>query len=259
MQKKVIIVIPAYKAADTLPSVFKRLEKTDKNFDEIIIVDDGSLDDTFKVSKNLGAAYTKRRGKRVVVLQHSPNRGYGGSQKTLYSETLKRGGDIAVLVHADGQYPPEELHKMLQPLLQGKADVVLGSRALGGTMIHGGMPLFKYLGNRFLTRFENLIVGMKPPISEYHTGYRAFSRKALQQTRFHLNSEKYVFDSEMLIQAYEKGLRIVEVPIPTYYGEEISYLNPAKYGLRILKVLVKYVLHKIKFRPTLQYGNNDSE
>jgi glycosyltransferase involved in cell wall biosynthesis len=254
MRKKVIIAIPAYKAADTLPSVFKRLEKVEEYFDSIIVVDDGSLDETYRVAKKLGEEFTKKSGKPVIVLQHSPNRGYGGSQKTLYSETLKLGGDIAVLVHADGQYPPEELPNILQPLLQGKADVVLGSRALGGEMVHGGMPLTKYLGNRVLTRFENLIVGIKPPISEYHTGYRAFSRKALQKTCFHLNSEKYVFDSEMLIQAYEKGLRIVEVPIPTYYGEEVSYLSPTRYGLGILKVLLTYVLHKLKLRPTLQYS-----
>ncbi len=254
MQKKVIITIPAYKAAGTLPSVFKRLEKVDEYFDEIIVVDDGSLDDTYNVAKKLGEEYTKKNGKQVVILQHSPNRGYGGSQKTLYSETLKRGGDIAVLVHADGQYPPEELPNILQPFLQEKADVVLGSRALGGQMIHGGMPLFKYLGNRLLTRLENLIVGMKPPVSEYHTGYRAFSRKALKQTRFHLNSEKYVYDSESLIQCKEKGLKIKEVPIATYYGQEISYLSPTRYGMRIMKVLLKYILHKLKLRPTLQYS-----
>ncbi len=253
MRKKVIITIPAYKAADTLPSVFKRLEKVEEYFDEIILVDDGSLDDTYKVAKTLGEEYTKKSGKPVVILQHSPNRGYGGSQKTLYSEVLKRGGDIAVLVHADGQYPPEELPSILQPLLKEEADAVLGSRALGGEMIHRGMPISKYLGNRFLTRFENLIVGIKPRISEYHTGYRAFSRKALQQINFHLNSEKYVFDSEILIQCKEKGLKIKEIPITTYYGEEISYLSPTRYGMRILKVLLKYVLHKIKIRPTLQY------
>lgn len=253
MRKKVIIGIPAYKAADTIPSVFKRLEKVENYFDEIIIVDDGSMDQTYDVAKKVGEEYAKQSGKQILVLQHSQNRGYGGAQKTFYSAILKRGGDIAVMVHADGQYPPEELPNMIEPILNGKVDVVLGSRALGGTMILGGMPIIKYLGNRFLTRLENLIVRIKPPISEYHTGYRAYSRKALQQTRFHLNSENYVFDSEILIQCKEKELKIKEIPIPTYYGKEISYLSPTRYGIGILKVLSKYLLHKLKLRPALQY------
>jgi len=233
--------------------VFDRLEKVENYFDEIILVDDGSMDDTYNVAKKVGEEYMKHSCKRVSILQHKTNRGYGGSQKTLYSEVLKRGGDIAVMVHADGQYPPEELPNMIQPLLQGITDVILGSRALGGTMIRGGMPLSKYLGNRFLTRLTNLVVGIKPQISEYHTGYRAYSSKVLKQTKFHLNSEKYVFDSEILIQCKEKGLRIKEIPIPTYYGKETSYLKPMIYGLRILKILFKYILHKLRIHRTQQY------
>jgi len=236
---KTIIVIPAYNAEKTIESVFKRIPKN--SYDEIIVVNDGSKDKTSEIVKKYN----------VKLVEHKKNRGYGGAQKTGFKEALKDGADIIALVHADGQYAPEELPKIKKPIENGNADVVLGSRVLHGKMLAGGMPLIRYIGNRFLTFLENLVLNMD--ISEYHTGYRVYSRKALESVRFDLNSDKYEFDSEILIQCKLKNLRIKEVPTPTRYGEETSYLNPLTYGFRILKILINYVAHRLHIRRDTKY------
>jgi len=226
---KIIVIIPAYNAEHTLGSTLDRIPRD--SFGEIIVVDDCSKDDTSGVAKKYG----------VTVVRHEKNRGYGGAQKSAYAEALKRGADVAVMVHADGQYPPEKLPDIIKPILAGDADVVLASRALGGKMLEGGMPVLRYVGNKSLTFLENLVLGLD--ISEYHTGYRAYSRKFLESVPFALNSDRYEFDSDILIQAKLKGFKIAEIPIPTRYGDEVSYLNPVTYGFRILRVLSEYVLH----------------
>lgn len=236
---KTIIVIPAYNAEKTIESVFRRIPKN--SYDEIIVVNDGSKDKTSKIVKKYN----------VKLIEHKKNRGYGGAQKTGFKEAIKDGADIVALVHADGQYAPEELPNIKKPIENGDADVVLGSRALHGKMLEGGMPLTRYIGNRLLTFLENLVLNMD--ISEYHTGYRVYSRKALEGVRFDLNSDKYEFDSEILIQCKLKKLKIKEVPTPTHYGEEISYLNPLTYGFRILKILINYIAHRLYLRRDPKY------
>lgn len=239
---KIAIVIPAYNAEKTLRHVFRRIKpRMKKEIDEFIIVDDGSSDKTNEVAKKFSK----------IVIRHATNRGYGGAQKSGFRRALDDKADIIVLLHADGQYPPEDLESMIEPIKNGKADVVLGSRILGKKALQGGMPIHRYIGNRLLTMLENLILRMN--VSEYHTGYRAYSRDFLEKTKFNLNSEKYIFDSEILIQAKEKKARIKEIPIPTRYGEEISYLNPLKYGLGILSVLSYYILHKLHINRQKKY------
>ena len=226
---KTVIVIPAYNAEKTIGSVFKRIPKN--SYDEIIVVNDGSKDKTSEVVKKY----------KVKLIEHKKNKGYGGAQKTGFKQALKDGADIVALVHADGQTEPEELLKMLKPIKDGEVDLVLGSRVLGGKMLEGGMPLTRFIGNRLLTLIENSILRIN--ISEYHSGYRVYSRKALEEIHFDLNSDKYEFDSEILIQCKLKKLKIKEIPIPTHYGNEKSYLNPWTYGLRIFKILINYIRH----------------
>lgn len=236
---KTIIVIPAYNAEKTIESVFKRIPKN--SYDKIIVVNDGSKDRTSEIVKKYN----------VKLVEHKKNRGYGGAQKTGFKEALKDGADIIALIHADGQYSPEDLPKIKKPIEIGNADVVLGSRALHGKMLEGGMPLTRFIGNRFLTFIENLV--LRTNISEFHTGYRIYSRKALESIRFDLNSDKYEFDSEILIQCKLKNLKIKEIPSPTRYAEEISYLNPWTYGLKIFKVLVNYITHRLHIHRDPKY------
>jgi glycosyltransferase involved in cell wall biosynthesis len=234
MKKKIVIVMPAYNAEKTLESVVKRIPKDFmKKIYEIIVIDDGSKDETYEVAKKLG----------LKTIRHLKNRGYGGAQKTGFNEALKDGADFVVLLHSDGQYAPELLPRIIQPLLNSECDAVFGSRVLGGNVLKGGMPFHRYIGNRFLTLIENLVFGMK--ISEFHSGYRAYSRKALENINFNLNSDSFVFDSEILVQIKEKGMKIGEIPISTFYGSEISYLKPLKYGSEVLRVMFRYILHKI--------------
>lgn len=240
---KIVVLIPAYNAEKTIESVFKRIPLI---YDEIIVVNDGSKDRTSEVVNKL-----KRKYRNVKLIEHKKNKGYGGAQKTGFKKVIADGGDVVALVHADGQYAPERLPILVKSITDGKADVVLASRALDGKMLNGGMPVIRFIGNRFLTFIENLILRMN--ISEYHTGYRLYSRKALEAMNFEMNSDKYEFDSETLIQCKLKKLRIKEIPTPTHYGEEISYLNPFTYGLRILKVLLQYILHRLHIKRYKKY------
>jgi glycosyltransferase involved in cell wall biosynthesis len=238
--KKVIVVMPAYNAAKTIASVFERVpKKTLKKISKFIVVNDGSKDNTANVLKNLSRRY------RIEIVTHNPNKGYGAAQKTGFRKALEDGADIAVLLHSDGQYAPEVMHKLLKPLEEGKVDVVQGSRILGGGAIEGGMPLYKYVGNRLLTVMENLAYGMK--MAEYHSGYMLYSRKALKIIPFDRLSNTFHFDGEMLLMANKKRLRVMEIPIPTRYATEESHLNPITYGFDVVKIIIKNWMGKYDF------------
>jgi glycosyltransferase involved in cell wall biosynthesis len=230
---KVVVVMPAYNAAKTLRITYDAIPKD--NVDHVILVDDGSNDDTLKIAKEL----------RLEVFVHARNYGYGGNQKTCYTEALKAGADIVVMLHPDYQYDPTLLPDIVEPIKAGRADVVLGSRLLGGNVMQQGMPWWKFIGNRFLTGVQNWVLGQT--LSEYHTGYRAFSRSVLESVPFLLNSDNFVFDQEMLVQAIHMDFRVAEVPVPTRYFAEASsasFKASVVYGLSILYLLSRYLLHK---------------
>ena len=232
-KSKVVVVMPAYNAAKTLRITYEAIPKQD--VDSVILVDDGSHDETLKIAKDL----------KLEVFVHARNYGYGGNQKTCYTEALKTGADIVVMLHPDYQYDPTLLPNIVAPIKAGEADVVLGSRLLGGSVIQQGMPWWKFLGNRALTGVQNLVLGQT--LFEYHTGYRAFSRRVLEEVPFLLNSDDFVFDQEMLVQTIHLGFSIKEVPVPTRYFAEASsasFMASVKYGLSILLLLGRYLLHR---------------
>jgi len=231
--KKVIVVMPAYNAARTLE---RTLDDIPRDWvDEIILVDDRSRDDTVDLAKKLGL--------RVFV--HTENRGYGGNQKTCYTEALKLGGEIIIMIHPDHQYDPRVIPQLVMPLLYDECDAVFGSRMLGGRPLEGGMPKWKYLANIFLTALENATFYMY--LTEYHSGLRAYSRRYLETVNFMKNSDNFVFDSEIIAQGVLRKMRIREIPIETRYFPAASQIGLGRsiiYGLSILKTLVKFKLHK---------------
>jgi glycosyltransferase involved in cell wall biosynthesis len=231
--KKVVVVMPAYNAEKTLE---RTLDDIPRDWvDEIILVDDRSRDRTVEIARSLGL--------RVFV--HEKNKGYGGNQKTCYREALRLGGDIMVMVHPDHQYDPTVIPQLIKPLLNDECDAVFGSRMLGGRPLEGGMPKWKYLGNIFLTAMENAAFYMY--LTEYHSGLRAYTRRYLETVKFELNSDDFVFDSQIIAQGVIHKMRIREIPIATRYFEEasrIGFLRSVVYGLSILKTLVKFKLHK---------------
>ena len=231
--KKVIVVMPAYNAEKTLE---RTLDDVPREWvDDIILVDDASRDGTVELARKLGL--------RVFV--HEKNRGYGGNQKTCYTEALKLGADIMVMVHPDHQYDPRVIPHLVTPLLNGECDAMFGSRMLGGRPLEGGMPKWKYLANIYLTALENATFYMY--LTEYHSGLRAYSRRYLERVNFMANSDDFVFDSEIIAQGVVHGLRILEIPIETRYFQEASqvgFWRSSLYGLSILKMLVKFKLHK---------------
>jgi glycosyltransferase involved in cell wall biosynthesis len=234
--------MPAYNAAKTLEDTYRGLAMD--VVDEVILVDDVSRDETVDIAEKLGL--------KVVV--HLQNRGYGGNQKTCYIEALKSGADVVVMVHPDNQYDSTLVPQMIQPLLDGTADIVLGSRLLSGTALSGGMPIWKYVANRFLTEVENAAFGLH--LSEYHTGFRAYSRRLLETLPFLLNSDDFVFDQEIMAQAVSFGFRVAEVPVPTRYFPEASSVNfrrSVRYGLDVLRVVRKYTLHRLGVRRSPQF------
>ncbi|MBD3164436.1 glycosyltransferase [Candidatus Woesearchaeota archaeon] len=232
--KRAVIVMPAYQAESTIESVFKRIPKNilEKIY-SIIVVDDGCTDKTEEIIKKL-----QEENNKIILLKHGVNKGYGAAQKTGFNKALGLEADIAILLHSDGQYPPEIIEKMISPLENGY-DVVLGSRILGGEALKGGMPLIKYIGNRGLTFIENLAYGLN--ISEYHSGYMAYSSNALRTIKFNALSNNFHFDGEMTMMAGKKKLRIKEVPIPTTYANEKSHLNIFAYGFDVLSIIFKYL------------------
>ncbi|MFZ5453445.1 MAG: glycosyltransferase family 2 protein [Thermodesulfobacteriota bacterium] len=231
--KKVLVVMPAYNAALTLERTFQDIPMD--IVDEVLLVDDASHDETLEIAHKLG----------IRCFLHERNLGYGRNQKTCYTEALKLGADIVVMVHPDYQYSPKIIPALAGLVASGEYDVAIGSRILGGKARQGGMPLYKYLANRFLTAFENILLGAK--LSEYHTGFRAFSRQVLETLPLWENSDDFVFDNEMLAQSIFFDFRVGEVSCPTRYFEEASSINfprSVKYGLGVLSTSVKFFLQK---------------
>jgi glycosyltransferase involved in cell wall biosynthesis len=235
--KKLVVVMPAYNAERTLRQTYAELPH--EYVDEVILVDDASKDSTVDIARDLG----------IKTIIHRENKGYGANQKSCYREALRHGADIVVMIHPDYQYTPFLAAAMSSMIASGHYDVVLGSRILGGKALKGGMPLYKYIANRFLTLFENLALRAK--LSEYHTGYRAFSRKVLETLPLEENSDDFVFDNEILAQTVYFGFRIGEISCPTRYFEEASSINFRRgvtYGLGVLSTSAKYVLQKLRLR-----------
>lgn len=232
--KKVVVVLPAYNASKTLEITYNEIPHD--IVDEIILVDDASSDNTVEIAKKLN----------ITTFVHLTNRGYGGNQKTCYREALKKGADVVVMLHPDYQYTPKLITALASMVAVGEFDIVLASRILGKGALSGGMPLYKYLSNRLLTFIENILINQK--LSEYHTGYRAFSREVLMKLPLEENSDDFVFDNEILVQAVYFGFRIGEISCPTKYFPEASSINFYKsviYGFGVLATALKYVLQKI--------------
>ncbi|MBS3158446.1 glycosyltransferase family 2 protein [Candidatus Woesearchaeota archaeon] len=241
MKKKIVVVIPAYNCSLTIENVFRRVPKDFlPKIYRFVVVNDGSRDDTQEVLEKL-----KKKYRQIAIIQFKKNRGYGAVQKAGFTEALNLDADVSVLLHSDGQYPPEMLDKMLEPIISSMADVVIGSRILGRGALKGGMPLYKYVGNRTLTLLENFAFGMN--VSEYHTGYTVYSKKALKSIPFTKLSNTFHFDGEMIMMSGKKGLRIKEIPIPTRYANEKSHLNPISYGLDVLNIIFKYLVGRYDF------------
>ena len=234
--KKVIVVMPAYNAAQTLQKTYNEVMEQDV-VDLVIVVDDGSRDETVAIAKTLP---------NTIVQVHPRNQGYGANQKTCYKLALDQGGDIIIMVHPDYQYTPKLIPAMVSIIGNNLYPCVLGSRILGGYALPGGMPIWKYLANRFLTLVENILLGAK--LSEYHTGYRAFSRELLEQLPLELNSDDFLFDNQMLAQILWFGHTIAEVTCPTKYFTEassISFQRSVKYGFGCLATGLTFRLAKM--------------
>ena len=233
--KKLVVVLPAYNAEKTLAQTYAEIPFD--IVDEVVLVDDASRDETVELAKRLGIRH---------VIRHERNKGYGGNQKTCYDKALSLGADIVVMLHPDYQYTPKLLTAMASIIANGVYPCVLGSRILGGGARKGGMPLYKYIANRFLTLAQNLLMGQK--LSEYHTGYRAFSREVLQTVDYHANSDDFIFDNEMLAQIFYAGFEIAEITCPTKYFAEassINFMRSSIYGLGVLRVSIQYALQKL--------------
>ncbi len=230
--KRIAVVMPAYNAETKICGVIQR---TPKIYDVYIVVEDKSKDGTLQVLKTING---------IVLIEHARNMGYGGAQKTLYREALKYNVDYAVLLHDDGQYLPEEMPKLLDNAIANNSDIVLGSRVLGGKMKDGKVPIYKYYGNIFLTLLENIAFGTS--ISEFHSGYRVYSKNAMKRINWDALTNKYYFDSDIILAALEKKLKITEEPISVHYWENITAANPFSYGLEILYLIGKHTIKRIK-------------
>jgi len=233
-KSKVVVVMPAYNAAKTLHMTYADLPR--EMVDLVILVDDGSSDETAKIAREMG----------LELFVHDRNYGYGANQKTCYREALRAGATIVVMVHPDYQYDPTLLPEIIKPIQEGRADVVFGSRLMGTHPMKQGMPWWKYISNRFLTLVQNILLDYK--LSEYHTGYRAFRREALDQVNLEMNSDNFIFDQEIIAQFVNLNMRIAEVPVPTRYFPEASsasFVQSSIYGLSILWLLLRYELHRV--------------
>jgi glycosyltransferase involved in cell wall biosynthesis len=233
LDKRIVVIMPAFNASRTLEQTVRDIP--DGVIDEIIVIDDASDDGTVNIAKRLG----------VRVIAHPRNIGYGGAQKSGYRKALEIGADIVIMVHPDYQYSPGLVPAMASMVASGHYDMVLGSRISGGGALKGGMPLYKYLANRFLTCVENMALGIR--LSEYHTGYRAYSRRLLETIPYERNSDGFLFDNEVIVQAVAFGCPIGEISCPTRYFPEassIGLIESIRYGLGVLWTTVKYLLHK---------------
>jgi glycosyltransferase involved in cell wall biosynthesis len=233
-QKKIIVVMPAYNAASTLEKTYREIPH--HIVDEVILVDDQSHDNTPEVARELGIEH---------VIVHEKNTGYGGNQKSCYKAALELGADVVIMIHPDYQYTPKLAEAMASLLAEGVFECALGSRILGKGALRGGMPIHKYVSNRLLTAFQNLMLNYK--LSEYHTGYRAFTRNVLERLPLDNNSDNFLFDNQMLSQIIYAGYDIGEVTCPTRYEEEsssISLLASSEYGIGVIATSIKFRLHK---------------
>ncbi len=243
--KKIIVVMPAYNAARTLEQTVAEIPRD--IVDEILLVDDASSDQTVELANRLG----------LTVFQHERNFGYGRNQKTCYREALRHEADIVVMVHPDYQYSPKLIVPMAGMIAYGEYDCVLGSRILGNGAIEGGMPVYKYIANRALTLFQNLLIGQK--LSEYHTGFRAFRREVIEALPLEENSDDFVFDNQMIAQVVFFGHRIGEISCPTRYFEEASSINfrrSVRYGLGVLMTSLQFRLQKMNFYRSRSFYEN---
>jgi glycosyltransferase involved in cell wall biosynthesis len=234
---RIVIVMPAYNAAQTLERTYADIPHD--LVERIILVDDVSRDQTVEIAKQLG----------LDVIVHRQNRGYGGNQKTCYDAALEMGADVVIMLHPDYQYDATRIPALVEPILRGDADLMLGSRFLGNPRA-GGMPTWKFVSNRFLTALENFAFGLR--LSEYHTGFRAYSRRLLETIPYHRNSDDFVFDQELIAQVVAAGgFRIGEIAVPTRYFEEASsvgFRRSVVYGLSTLRVVARFALHRIRVR-----------
>lgn len=239
--KKVVVVLPAYNAARTLKATFNEIDR--EVVDDVILVDDCSSDNTVDVARKLGIKH---------IICHKKNTGYGGNQKTCYKRALKLNADIVIMLHPDYQYTPLLIPSMCHLIASGLYHVVLGSRILGKGALKGGMPLYKYIANRILTVFQNLL--LKAKLSDYHTGYRAFSSEVLRKINYMENSDNFLFDNQMLAQIWYAGYEIAEITCPTKYFPEassINFKNSSIYGLGVIKTSLQYRMQKwriVKFK-----------
>ncbi len=236
-EKKIVVVLPAYNAESTLEQTYREIPLN--IVDDVLLVDDGSADSTASLAKRLG----------IETILHDMNYGYGRNQKTCYQEALRRNADIVIMLHPDYQYTPKLITAMASMIAFDVYDVVLGSRIIGGKALKGGMPIYKYIANRFLTAFENVILGSK--LSEFHTGYRAFSREVLENLPLGNNSDDFVFDNEMLVQIIHFGYRIGEISCPTRYftgASSIGFRKATRYGVGVIITTLKCLLHRLKLR-----------
>ncbi len=245
--KKVVVVLPAYNAGLTLEQTYREIPMD--LVDEVILCDDASKDNTVEVGRELGIRH---------IIRHEQNKGYGGNQKSLYNKALDLGGDIVIMLHPDYQYTPKLIPAMVNIIGDDLYPVVLGSRILGKGALKGGMPIYKYIANRFLTFTQNLLVNYK--LSEYHTGYRAFSGEVLRTINFNANNDDFVFDNEMLSQIIYAGFDIAEVTCPTKYFEEASSINfkrSAKYGMGVLRVSMGHFFQRIGISKLKMYERGE--
>ena len=232
--RKIVVVLPAYNAGKTLGDTYNEIPFD--IVDEVLLVDDASTDDTIEVARQLGIRH---------IISHQKNTGYGGNQKSCYKAAIELGADIIIMLHPDYQYTPKLIPSMAYLIANDLYEVVLGSRILGKGALKGGMPLYKYISNRFLTLFQNFMIGAK--LSEYHTGYRAFSRKVLESINYQANSDDFVFDNQMLSQILYRGFEIAEITCPTKYFKEASSINLSrsmKYGLGVMRTSVQHAFQK---------------
>ncbi len=254
---KVLIFVVAYKAENHIDQVLNRIPEDIWNHDkfdtEVLVVDDASKDRTVKISMQY---MDENYRKNMIVLENSVNKGYGGNQKVGYSYAIKNNFDIVVLLHGDGQYAPEFLHSMIDPILNNQADAVFGSRMLEkNSALKGGMPLYKFIGNKILTKVQNILLGSN--LSEFHSGYRAYRVDTLKSIPFLYNSNNFDFDTDIIIQLVDNNFVVLETSIPTFYGNEICYVNGIKYAFSIIKstIISRLQFFKIFYNAKFDYSN----
>lgn len=254
---RLLVFVVAYEAEATVASVLERIPALPGYDVEVLVVDDASGDGTVDRARGYARAHPELR---ATVLRNARNQGYGGNQKVGYTHAIERGFDLVAMVHGDGQYAPEELPRLLAPLRDGRADAVFGSRmATAFGALRGGMPVYKYVGNRALTAVQNALLGTA--LTEFHSGYRAYSVAALRRVRFALNTDDFHFDTEIIIQLLAAGQRIVEVPVPTHYGDEVCRVDGPRYARDVVLATVQMVAHRFgvfhqrRYEPVAEPGN----